>query len=162
MGFAPHDNQNSFYTLKLDSATLVELFKDTVNAGTHRARKLIVQVIDSNVNNKFGLVAYGLRANNVKTTGPWGFTALSNPPTTFPGYTIIGDQELTIIDLKNVLSFNGAGRIPVDRFKTLKFVPLRDGARHLYYSVTILGIEGAAGSANTNPSPPAPPCNPCE
>ena len=149
-----------FYTLKLDSASLVVLFAD------NKVIKIIVQVIDSNVTNEgLDLIAYGVNNKNEKATGPVGFTALSNPVTTFPtGPIVMGDQELTIKDLKDILLLTKKkGIIDPKSFHTLKFVPARDGTnKHLFYTVTQLGDDDTDGAGTTNPSPPAYPCTICD
>jgi hypothetical protein len=151
---------NSFYTLQLDSATLAELLP---KAGV--AKKLIVQFADSNgTNTGLSLVAYGAKENGTVTTGPKGFTVLSNAPTTFNGPNILGNQELTLKSIKTILGLRKkGGSIDAKDFKSLQFVPLKDGSNHIYYAVTRLGMKEADGAALTNPSPPAPPCeNGCD
>lgn len=150
---------NSFCTLKLDSASLATLLSD------NNAKKILVQFIDSNSTSScLNMIAYGAKKDDTKTSGPIGLVALSNPPTTFNGTVILGDQELTLKNIKTVLGLGGgSGHINPAKLKDLQFVPLKDGSNHVYYSVTVLGMTEASGSALTNPSPPAPPCeNGCD
>ena len=143
---------NTFYTLSLDSASLVQLLdKDT--------KQLIVQFAYQNSSDTaLSLVAYGAKSNNVKTTGPIALTPLSNPVTTYGSPVILGDQELTLKSIKTVLGLNGSGQIKAADLRSFKFVPLKDGNNHIYYAVTKLGAAANSGAAVTNPSPPAPPC----
>jgi hypothetical protein len=145
-----------FYTLKLDSASLVALFAN------NSVKKIIVQVIDSSTDNStaLGLIAYGAKVNNQIVTGPIGLSHLSNPETSFDtGPVILGDQELPLKAVKGIYFIDpGGGPIAPANFHSLKFVPNRDGDNHLFYTVTKLSTTETGGNANTNPSPPATPC----
>lgn len=147
----------AFYTLQLDSQKLVELFGGNDDK---KVTKLIFQVIDSNnAGNGLGLIAYGSKNNGEKVTGPIGFTVLSNSPTTITGPVILGDQELTLGEIRKILSLKGKGKLKPELFKTLRFVPLKDGNNHLFYTVIQFGVTSFDGSGVTNPSPPATPCD---
>lgn len=149
---------NTFYTLKLDSASLATLLADNTT------KKLIVQfTYKSSTDTALSLVAYGAKTNNVKTTGPIALVPLSNPVTNYPAPVILGDQELSLKSIKNVLGMNGSGPINASKLRAFQLVPLKDGSNHIYYAVTKLGMTEADGAALTNPSPPAPPCeNGCD
>jgi hypothetical protein len=152
----------SFYSLRLEVDSINKLLNDPNTRRPHNnIKKIIIQSIDSNTNgyNAMGLVAYGVNNKQEIITGPVGFTALPNPTNFGEGAVIMGSQELTFKQLKDILGADKrGGTIDTAKLTPLKFVPQREDIdKHLFYVVS--RTVAAAGSSNTNPSPPATPCS---
>ncbi len=64
---------------------------------------------------------------------------------------ILGDQEITY---KNIDDFLKMNKIKLTAPYTLVFSPVIDATKHIYYKVTVEGVQTFAGTLVTNPSPP--------
>ena len=84
---------------------------------------------------------------------------------------ILGNNELSIRKIKDLLGINGNGPITTANAKHLYFYPKRKSNNHIYYFVSTEPPRTAgtgekiiypAVGKDTNPSPPDPPCTTCQ
>ncbi len=143
-----------FYYLKLDSATIWNVFKDA------NSKKILLQFVDSN-NTSIGLIAYGAQKKiNYITTGPIGFKIESDTPWDTSGIKILGNLEVSKKEIK--LSLGVTGSLNASNCKDLYFSPTMDMSypNYVLYNISkTKGVTGFITGAGTKPSPPAPPCD---
>jgi len=127
-------------------------------------KKIVAEFMDENTPTSTALilVAYGLDKKGAKITGPFRLHAIPDVATkTWPDYIIMGDQELTLKKVKDIIDLPKKGGIAtVPNATSLQFEPVRDNTTgHIMYVVTVYGATGGSGIGYTNPSPPKPPCD---
>ncbi len=143
-----------FYYLKLDSATIWDIFKIS------DSKKILLQFVDSN-NTSISLIAYGAQKKiNYITIGPIGLKIESDTPWDTTGVKILGNLEVSKKEIKNALGVTGS--LKASDCKDLYFSPTMDVLypNYVLYNVSkVKGVAGFLAGAGTKPSPPAPPCD---
>jgi hypothetical protein len=147
---------SGFYYLKLDSATIWNIFKIA------NSSKILLQFADSN-NTAFSLIAYGaIKKTNIITTGPIGLTIETDTPWDTSGLKILGNLEVTKKEIKLALGLTPGTPLKKENCKDLYFSPTMDVSypKYILYNIsTVKGIKEFLAGSGTKPSPPAPPCD---
>ena len=141
-----------FYTLKLTSKQY-----DTLRS-FKPSNKIVFQFLFRRSEPKSPtMLAYPAKKYNIffpNTTGsaynPAQLT-IDQPFLKIEPVMILGDQEISYKDINDYLKL---GNIKLTDSFTLVFSPNIDTTKHIYYKVTVEGVQTLVGTLETNPSPP--------
>lgn len=147
---------SGFYYLKLDSATIWNIFKNA------NSSKILLQFADSS-NSAYSLIAYGaVKKTNIITTGPIGLSIEADTPWDTSNVKILGNLEVTKKEIKTALGIPPGTGLNKNNCKDLFLSPMMHSSypNYILYNIsTVKGMKEFLAGSGTKPSPPAPPCD---
>lgn len=155
----------TFSYLMLPKEKVVALFAKN-GTPSNETKKILLQFVDDNTasnENPIGLIAYGAKTNNTKTTDAIPLDPiLDSLPKNLSGLKYLGNLELTRKQLNQIFGNTNNPPLGTNNSDTLYLVPVMSQTypNYVSYRINVKTNKKIVADIILNPSPPADPCTP--